>query len=457
MYSKLNAIAAVSTPEGNGGISVIRISGEDSFIAADRLFCGQNKKPSQMAGYTCTFGHVRNIDGKIIDSCILTVFRAPHSYTGENTVEISCHGGSFVTRKILRTALDFGCKMAEPGEFTQRAFLNGKLSLSQAESVMDIICAKSESELKIANMLSSGRAFVQVENIRKKLTEILGKLAVWADYPDDDIPEISHETLLPMLIELDDEMNKTYKTYDYGKKIKNGIPTVILGKPNVGKSTFFNYLVGEQRSIVTEIAGTTRDVVEETVQIGDVSLKLWDTAGIRETSDVIEQIGVEFAKNKMNESELVLLLFDSSEKIDLKEIPMAEELKNKTVVAVMNKSDLNLNPDINEIKEITPYIVTLSAKEKTGFEELESVLKKIFFSEEISSEHGWIANERQRDCLKSAIDSIENAIKKTKSGEFLDIITVILDESLNSLMELTGEKVTDAVVNDVFSKFCVGK
>ena len=285
---------------------------------------------------------------------------------------------------------------------------------------------------------------------------ILGRLSVWADYPDDDVPEIDHESLADELHILYDEMQYAYKTYDYGKKIKNGIPTVIAGRPNVGKSTLFNLLVGEKRSIVTDIAGTTRDVVEEHVQIGDISLKLWDTAGIRETSDEVEKIGVEIAYNKLDEAQLVLFLLDSSAPVEISE-ELVEKLKDKTVIAVLNKSDLNNDVNTDEIKKLTDYIVSISAKEKTGIDELEALLKQLYFDNEISPQNGWIANERQRDCLASAMNCVQNAIEETEKGEFLDIVTVILDEALDFLLKLTGEKVTDSVVDEVFSKFCVGK
>ena len=285
---------------------------------------------------------------------------------------------------------------------------------------------------------------------------ILGRLSVWADYPDDDVPEIDHESLADELHILYDEMQHAYKTYDYGKKIKNGIPTVIAGRPNVGKSTLFNLLVGEKRSIVTDIAGTTRDVVEEHVQIGDISLKLWDTAGIRETSDEVEKIGVEIAYNKLDEAQLVLFLLDSSAPVEISE-ELVEKLKDKTVIAVLNKSDLNNDVNTDEIKKLTDYIVSISAKEKTGIDELEALLKQLYFDNEISPQNGWIANERQRDCLASAMNCVQNAVEETEKGEFLDIVTVILDEALDFLLKLTGEKVTDSVVDEVFSKFCVGK
>lgn len=451
-------VAAVSTPPGTGGISVIRISGENAIDIADKCFKSYDKiKLSEMNGYTCAYGKIINKNGEKIDSGVATVFRAPHSYTGENTVEISCHGGEFVTREVLRALLDSGAEMAGAGEFTKRAFLNGKLSLDRAEAVMDIISAGSATELKLANMEKSGRAAQKIQEFENTLTDILGRLSVWADYPDDDIPEVTHESLIPELDELLGEMRLCLKTYDYGQRIKHGIKTVIIGEPNVGKSTFFNYLVGEERSIVTDIAGTTRDVIEESVNIGKVTLRLFDTAGLHQTEDKIEKIGIENVFKKIDEAELVLLIIDGSKNESEFISKIEDKIKGKEIIAVINKSDLKSNFDISKIKKLTDNIVNISAKNRTGIEDLEKILSDKFLGSSLNAEHGWIANDRQKLCLENSINSVEDALEKTKAGETLDIITVILDEALDYLLKLEGKKVTEEVVDNVFENFCVGK
>ena len=451
--------AAVSTPPGRGGIAVIRMSGEGAFEIADRVYLAYNgKKVSEMAGYTCSYGYVKNEEGEKIDSCVLTVFRAPHSYTGEDTVEISCHGGVYVAKEVLRTLLSAGAVLAEAGEFTKTAFLNGKMSLAEAEGVMDIISSAGAAELKIANMERSGRAFKAIAAIEDRLTETLGRLSVWADYPEDDIPEVTEESLGQDLEDIYSKMAETDRTYDFGKRVREGIPSVIIGKPNAGKSTFFNYLVGSERSIVTDIAGTTRDIVEETVRIGEVTLRLNDTAGLRDTEDRIERIGIENVYKKLEEADLVLWLIDGSKPFSMEEMDIpTEKLAEKTVVAVINKSDISTGEEIRVPEEITGYTVTVSSVEGRGFDELEKLLKTLFYGGEIREDHGWISNERQRLCLKNSMRAVENARDCLMSGETFDIITVLLDEALEWLLRLEGRSITDEVVNEVFSKFCVGK
>ena len=306
----LSTIAAVSTPNAVGGIAVIRISGENALGVADRIFTSvSGKKAADMEGYTCAYGYAHDGDERL-DDCILTVFRAPHSYTGEDTAEISCHGGIYVTRRVLRAALANGADNALPGEFTKRAFMNGKLDLTQAEAVMDVISAKSERELKLAEELRSGSAFRMAEACSQKLMKVLGDLAAWADYPEEDIPEVEPKALCAELREIRGELFRLIENYDAGRIVREGVSTAIVGKPNVGKSTLFNLLSGCQRSIVTDIAGTTRDIVEETVRLGDIVLRLSDTAGIRETADFIEGIGVEMAEKLIDSAELIIAVFD---------------------------------------------------------------------------------------------------------------------------------------------------
>jgi tRNA modification GTPase len=453
----MSTIAAISTPNAIGGISVIRISGEDAIGVAEKIFspCG-GKKVSDMAGYTCAYGIAHDGDERL-DDCILTVFRAPHSYTGEDVVEISCHGGLYVTRKVLRAVLGHGAVNAEAGEFTKRAYLNGKLDLTQAEAVMDIISAKGERELKMAENLREGAAFRKAEKCSGKLMKILGDLAAWADYPEEDIPEVRPETLIEELSEVRNDLKSLVQNYDSGRILREGVSTAIIGRPNVGKSTLFNCLSGCERSIVTEIAGTTRDIIEESVRIGDITLRLSDTAGIHETDDIIEGIGVDMAEKMIASSELIIAVFDGSCPLTADDQYLINKINKYKTVAVVNKSDVEQLLDIAELEKQIKHIVYISAKENTGVEKLHRHIEEIFKLNEADFDTVTVANERQKYCIDKALESIESAISSLEIGEMLDAVNILIDEAEQSLLMLTGEKVTDAVVDEVFSRFCVGK
>ena len=452
----MHTIAAISTPNAVGGIAVIRISGNNAISVAERIFKPfGNQKISDMSGYTCCYG-IAHDNGERLDDCILTVFKAPHSYTGEDVVEISCHGGLFISRKILRTALKNGAENAEAGEFTKRAFMNGKLDLTQAEAVMDIISAKSDMELKIAEELREGAAFRKSRICSQKLMKILGDLAAWADYPEEDIPEVEPDKLCEELDTVRKELFSLVENYDAGRILREGVSTVIVGKPNVGKSTLFNCLAGCERSIVTDISGTTRDVVEESVKIGDIVLRLSDTAGIHETEDIIEGIGIGIAEKMIDSSELIIAVFDGSCPCTEDDLKLINKIKNKKSVAVINKSDTEQLFDTEKIKSDNIQIVYISAKEN-NIEELNSAIQNLFkINSDIFSSVP-AANERQKRCIEKALECTDNAVNMLRTGEFLDAVTVVIDEAEQYLLELTGEKVTDAVVDEVFSRFCVGK
>ncbi len=453
----MSTITAISTPNAVGGIAVIRISGENALSVAKEIFnpFGE-KKIEDMAGYTCAYG-IAHDNGQRIDDCILTVFRAPHSYTGEDTVEISCHGGLFVSRKILRAALKNGAATAEAGEFTKRAFLNGKLDLTQAEAVMDVISAKGELELKMAENLREGAVFKAAKKCSERLLKLLSGLAAWTDYPDEDIPEVEPEAILSELEAVRNDLSALIADYDRGRIVREGVATAIVGRPNVGKSTLFNCLSGCERSIVTDIAGTTRDVVEESVRLGDITLCLSDTAGIRETEDIIEGIGVDIAWKTVDSSELVLAVFDGSCPLAADDFDLINKIKNKKCVAVINKSDEKTVIDEAKLKECFLQIVYISAKENQGIDDLENAVKSIFEINSDSFSSVTAANERQKLCIEKAVESIENAIEAINFGEMLDAVNVLVDEAEQNLLELTGERITDAVVDEVFSRFCVGK
>ena len=453
----MSTIAAISTPNAPGGIAVIRISGDKALSVAERIFKPLgNKIISQMPGYTCAYGY--SFDGsEKLDDCILTVFRAPHSYTGEDIAEISCHGGLYVTKRILRAALKNGAENAGPGEFTKRAFVNGKLDLTQAEAVMDIISAKGERELKMAENLREGAAFKKANKISERLLKILGDLAAWADYPEEDIPEVEPEYLLAELNEAHSELMSLIEGYDSGRILREGIAAVIVGRPNVGKSTLFNCLSGCERSIVTDIAGTTRDVIEESVRLGDITLRLSDTAGIRETNDIIEGIGVDIALKRLDEADLIIAVFDGSCPLTEDDLNLINSIKNKKTIAVINKSDIKQRLESDIIEKNIQQTVYLSAKDSNGVERLREAVETIFKINEINFDTVSAANERQKNCIESSMSCILSAVKAVEDGELLDAVTVLIDEAEKYLLELTGENVNDAVVNEVFSRFCVGK
>ncbi len=453
----MTTIAAIATPNAPGGIAVIRISGERAFEVAEKIFVpAGDKKVADMRGYTCAYGEA--FDGEErLDDCILTVFRAPHSFTGEDTAEISCHGGIYVTRRILRAALANGAVIAQAGEFTKRAFLNGKIDLTQAESVMDIISAKGERELKMAENIREGAAYKAVRKISDRLMNMLGSLAAWTDYPDEDIPEVEPETMRTELENIRAELESLIRNYDSGRILREGVSTVIVGRPNVGKSTLFNALSGCERSIVTDIAGTTRDAVEETVKLGDVTLRLMDTAGIRETSDKIEEIGVNIAQKAIESAELVIAVFDGSEKMSDDDVNIINKINFNNSVAVVNKNDLSTVIDITELEKYFKHIVYLSAKENSGTDELCACIEDIFRLNEPFFNDVTVANERQKKCVDVCLENVEKAVEAIECGEMLDAVNVLIDYAEQSLLELIGEKITDAVVDEVFSRFCVGK
>ena len=453
----MSTICAISTPLAVGGISVIRISGEKAIEIATKVFSTvSNTCVEKMAGYTCCYGKIV-FDRKEIDEGILTVFRAPKSFTGEDVCEISCHGGICVTKQVLRAVVESGAIPAQAGEFTKRAFLNGKLSLTQAEAVMDVITAQGDQALRVAVSSHEGALYSRIRKITSRLVSILGELAAWVDYPEEDLPDIEFETLKNSLSEINFELNKLLESYDFGRIIRNGIDTAIVGKPNVGKSTLMNLLLGFERSIVTEIEGTTRDIVEETVKLGDFVLKLSDTAGIHETSDIVEGVGVSLAYKKINEADLVIAVFDNSRELTDEDFKLIETVKGKPCIAVVNKSDLEQKLDKENLSMYFKYVIEISAKNSENINTLTNTLEEIFKLNQFDVTSGIVANERQKQCVEISRKYLVSALEVLLSGETYDAVTVLIDKAAESLLELSGEKATEAVVNDVFSRFCVGK
>ena len=452
-----STIAAISTAQGLGGIGVIRISGDDAITVADKVFVSvSGKKLCNAKGYTAHFGFVQSNNEKI-DECIATVFKAPHSYTGEDVVEFSCHGGIFVTKQVLRACFDNGAVSADAGEFTKRAFLNGKMDLTQAEAVMDIIASKSQAQSRAALSVHEGALSKKINSIKNELVNRAAHLCAWADYPEEDIEEIEFVTLKNALSDANKELIDLLSDYDKGKVIREGIDTVIVGRPNVGKSTLMNLITGCDKSIVTDIAGTTRDIVEETAVVKDITLHLSDTAGIRDADNAIEKIGVMKAKKRLSTAELIIAVFDASTELTDDDIDIIEEIKGNNCIAVINKEDLNTALNLDIIKEVTDYVVFMSAKNGTGYKEFEDAIEQITGTADFDASNAVLSNERQRNLALNAQSALTEAISALESGMTYDAVTVALEDAISYLCELTGERVTETVVDNVFHQFCVGK
>ncbi len=452
-----DTIAAISTPVAAGGIGVIRISGERAIEIADKIIkTTSGKSLCSLKGYTAAHGKVVS-DGDTVDECVALVFRAPKSYTGENTVEISCHGGIFVTNQVLRAALNAGARPAEGGEFTKRAFLNGKMDLSEAEAVMDLISARGQGSMKAALTALDGALSRKTEELCSVLLSAAAHMSAWVDYPDEDIPDLDYATLKESLCSVMQELSSLLSKFDAGKAVTGGVDTAIIGKPNVGKSALMNMLSGYSRSIVTDIAGTTRDIVEETVRLGSVILRLADTAGIRESDDVVEAIGVDMAKTKIERAGLILAVFDGSDELGESDKEILFLCRDKNVIGIINKTDLPSKTDIEYIKSMLPEVVFISAVNHEGEDELTKAVEKILGTDKIDTSQAMLATERQRKSALLALDAINEAIDGIDMGITMDAVNVCIDTAIENLLELTGKKATEAVVDEVFSQFCVGK
>ena len=452
-----STIAAISTAQGEGGIGVIRVSGDGAIEIADKVFNNiNNKKLSDMKGYTAAFGSIV-FEGEKLDEAVALVFRAPHSYTGEDVVELSCHGGMYITKQVLRAVLEAGAVPAEAGEFTKRAFLNGKLDLTEAEAVIDIISAKSKSAARSAICVKEGALRKKITEVKDDLLSLTAHLSAWADYPEEDIAEVSEEDILVTCEKAELTLKRLLDTYDSGQAVKQGIDTVIAGRPNVGKSTLMNLLSGTEKSIVTDIPGTTRDVVEDTVLVGDVILRLSDTAGLRDTDDAVEKIGVDRARKKLSQCGLLLAVFDNSRELDSDDLELIEMSREVPTVAIINKTDLQAKLDINKIKSDISNIVYVSAANGEGREDIINAVEKIAGTQNLNPSEGILSNERQRSNVYNALNSVREAKAAVETGMTFDAVTVSLEDAISELLEMTGEKTSDEVIDRVFHNFCVGK
>ncbi|MBR6939862.1 MAG: tRNA uridine-5-carboxymethylaminomethyl(34) synthesis GTPase MnmE [Clostridia bacterium] len=452
-----STVAAVSTPNAPGGIGIIRISGEDALAVAGRVFfpvSGETLADSR--GYRAYFGDVI-YNGSKIDEAVCLVYRAPHSYTGEDTAEINCHGGLFVTKQVLRAVLDAGAQPAGPGEFTKRAFLNGKMDLASSESVMNLIGASGKQAAAAALNTLEGNLSRKIRACCDRIIGVCASLAAWVDYPDEDIEEIGNGEMLSVFESVRAELKEIINRFDCGRALTEGVDTVIVGKPNVGKSAIMNLLTGFQRSIVTDIAGTTRDVVEEKITVGDIILRIADTAGIRETENTVENIGVSLARKRLDRAELVLAVFDGSSPVSDEDREIIKECGDRKKIALLNKSDLPRRADIDEIEKSFDRTVVLSAMTGEGIDELEKAISEVLMTDEFDPSAACLAGERQRACCVKAIGHLDGCIDALNSGMTPDAVNVCADCAVDALLELTGEKATAAVVDEVFSRFCVGK
>lgn len=451
-------IAAIATGNSAGGIGVIRISGDNAVEIANKVFEPMNKNSSllNLEGYRAKFGNIIYNNEKI-DNAVALVFRAPKSYTGEDVVELSVHGGIFIVEKTLEAVLNAGAIPADAGEFTKRAFLNGKMDLTQAESVADLISAEGEAAAKASFNALQGSLSNKISKVLTSLTDCSALMAAWVDYPDEEIPELKEDNLRETLVNAKDVLSDLIENYENGQTMIQGVDTAIVGRPNAGKSTLMNLLVGREKSIVTKIAGTTRDIVEESVRLGNIVLHLSDTAGIRESDDVVESIGIQRAFEKMDSASLVVAVFDSSKELNDDDIKLIEKCKGKKAVAVINKTDLDEVANTDLIKNAFKEVVYISAKHTDDTMPLENAIKNVLGVSGFDASAPILANRRQKNCCKNALDNINEAIETLDFGLTYDAINVMADSAIDELLSLVGKKATVEVVNNIFSKFCVGK
>ena len=453
-------IAAISTAPGIGGIGIIRMSGDECFKILEKIFTPIKKEPIEsIKGYTIKFGYIVDQNNNKIDEVLVSFFKSPKSYTTENMCEINSHGGLVIMNQILDLCLRNGAELAEPGEFTKRAFLNGRMDLSQAEAVIDVINSKTDKEAKVSIKQLEGSLSNKIENIRKKVISMMADIEATIDYPEYDIEEVTNAQILNILDEVDKELGSLEKSFYNGKIIRDGISTAIIGRPNAGKSSLLNMILNEERAIVTDIEGTTRDTIEEFIQIEGVPLKIIDTAGIRNAKDEVERIGVSKALEIAKNSDIVIAIFDVSRDFNDEDEKILELLKEKKAIILLNKIDLNINKiNMEKIKSLGKTVIETSMKNGEGIEKLYSEISRIFKLEEIVSDGELIvSNARHKNIILNARENARKARETIEMCMPIDIISGNLKEILEELGKITGETVTDDVIKEIFSKFCLGK
>lgn len=457
---QLETISSISTPVGEGAIAIVRLSGEGALRISDKLYKG--KKPlNNVDSHTINYGHIIDPETEeVVEEVMVAVMRAPKTYTREDIVEINCHGGIHTVNRILQLTLKNGARMAEPGEFTKRAFLNGRIDLSQAEGVMDFIRAKTTEASKVANQQMQGRLKVYVENLRQSVLNILAQVEVNIDYPEyDDVEEATTSFLLDEAKKVKEDINYLLKTSAEGRILREGLSTVIVGKPNVGKSSLLNYLIQDNKAIVTEVAGTTRDVLEEYVNVNGIPLKLVDTAGIRDTDDIVEKIGVERSRQALEGSELILYVLSNNDELTEEDIELLNSVQDKKVIAIVNKLDLENRLDIEQLSSKYDIpIVKTSIINSTGIDELEERIAELFFEGDVTSaDSTYLSNNRHISLLEQAGESITDAIDSAEMEVPVDMVQIDLVKTWELLGEVIGEDVSEQLIDQLFSQFCLGK
>ena len=460
---EFDTICAIATALGEGGIAIIRISGDKALDIASKIFKPKsNDDIKNMKSYTMKYGHIYDVEtNELIDEVIISFMKGPKSFTAEDTIEINCHGGVVSTNKVLETVIKAGARLAEPGEFTKRAFLNGRIDLSQAEAVMDIITAKTDLAMKSALMQSNGYLSREINKLREYMLNILALVEFAVDFTEDD-EEIDPSIPLKVAESLEksiNEMNSLLKSADEGKLIREGLSLAIVGKPNVGKSSLLNAILNENRAIVSNIEGTTRDTIEEFINVDGISLKLIDTAGIREAKDEIEKQGIEKSLNLANNADLIIAIFDITKPLDGKDEEIIKLIKEREAIIVLNKIDCKPNKEVEErLKKLNIPIIRISAKNKTNINLLFNKINEIYCSGKIVNESSSIiTNERHKNQIKIAKKSINDAIKSIENDMPIDISSIYIKQSLEDLGEITGKNVSENIVNEIFKKFCLGK
>lgn len=456
-----DTIAAVATPPGVGGIGIVRLSGEKSLSVVQALFVpAGGKKTKELANYALTLGKI--IDPETlepVDQVLLAVMRSPRSYTGEDVCEIHCHGGRFLTRRILEMCLTNGARPALPGEFTKRAFLNGKMDLTQAEGVVDLINSGAASAARAAMGQAEGRVGKKVAQIRGDLLALLSFILAGIEYPEEtDLAYPPDKKVMDGLSAAFSQLKKLCDTFEQGRILKEGVSTVIIGRPNVGKSSLLNLLAGEERAIVTELPGTTRDVVTEQIQLGNVTLNISDTAGIRESRDKIEKIGVERSLSLLERSELILYVLDSSAPLSKEDLGLMEKIRDRKVIVLVNKTDLPQRLKLAPVREVFSRIVPISAATGEGQKELARTIEELFSLTPAELQGGEIlANLRQKECVRRGMESLQRGMEGLKGGFGPDIVSIDIQEAIEALGELTGQQASEDMISEVFSRFCLGK